>query len=165
MKRILWLPILICALTAAVACTGDPGRKPPAGAATEDPSQLTHFTTCMREHGQHVPDPDPNSDSYTLAPPSGGPNAAWEAALQACRQYLPNGGDVPTPSATELEALRRYARCMREHGIETTDPDPDTGKSQVKGRLAGATRDQVNNDPGYKAAQQACKDKLPRGEG
>jgi hypothetical protein len=113
----------------------------------------------------NLPDPDPNSDSFSLAKPSGVSTATWEAALQACRKYLPDGGEPHAPSAKELEALRKFAQCMREHGIETTDPDPNTGKSQVQGRLATATRDQVNNDPGYRAALKACKDKLPKGEG
>jgi hypothetical protein len=147
-----------------VACS-DGSRNPSTTEQTENPNALTHFAQCMREHGQNVPDPDPNSDSFSVTPPTGGPNAAWDAAMQACRQYLPGGGMPEPPNAAELEAQRQYAQCMREQGIEMSDPDPNTGRSQIGGRLANATRDELRNDPGYKAAAEACKDKLPKGQG
>jgi hypothetical protein len=49
---------------------------------------------------------------------------------------------------------------MRAHGIDISDPDPTTGDMPLGGRLANATRAQVQNDPGYKAAHDACQDKL-----
>lgn len=114
----------------------------------------------MREHGQNMPDPDPNSDNVALTPPPGSGSAGWRTALQACQHFLPNNGQPAVSNPQELEALRRYAVCMREHGIEMTDPDPGTGRSQIQGRLATATRDQIVNDPTYKVADTACKDKL-----
>jgi len=66
------------------------------------------------------------------------------------------------PSAQQLEQLRTYAVCIRAHGIDMSDPTP-TGDMTVGGRLAHSTRAQVNNDPGFKAAYQACKNKLPGG--
>jgi hypothetical protein len=123
----------------------------------------------MREQGQNVPDPDPDGN-VALTPPAAATRSAWDAAMSACRQLLPGGGVPAAPSPQELEGLRAYAVCMREHGIELTDPDPGTGKSQFAGRLANATRDQIFNDPAYKAADAACKDKLfsggaPKGGG
>ena len=64
------------------------------------------------------------------------------------------------PTAQQLEQLRTYAMCMRAHGIDMSDPTP-TGDMHILGRLAHATQAQLNNDPGYKAAKAACKDKLP----
>lgn len=114
----------------------------------------------MREHGQNVPDPDPNSGNLTLAQPSGAA-AAWNTAMQACQHFLPSNGQPAAPSQQELEALRGYAVCMREHGVEMTDPDPSTGRSQYQGRFANSNRDQIFNDPTYKSADAACKDRLP----
>ena len=72
---------------------------------------------------------------------------------------LPPG--TPTVTAHEAAQLRTFAVCMRTHGIQMSDPDP-TGNMRLGGRLANATtRAQLNADPGFKAAYQACKDKLP----
>lgn len=83
--------------------------------------------------------------------------------MRACQQFLPNGGAPDAVDPQELEGLRAYAACMREHGVEMTDPDPITGKSQFGGRFANAGKDQIFNDQTYKAADAACKDKLSRG--
>ncbi|MEN3304400.1 MAG: hypothetical protein V7603_602 [Micromonosporaceae bacterium] len=154
---------LLVALVAAAcvtACRGPStraGGAPPSGTAAKS---VQDFARCMREHGQNVPDPDPNSGNLTLTQPPGAP-AGWTAARQACQHFLPNNGAPAVPDPGELEALRRYAVCMRGHGIEMTDPDPGTGRSQFQGRLARANRDQIANDPAYRAAEVACRDRLP----
>jgi hypothetical protein len=117
----------------------------------------------MREHGQNVPDGDPNSGDVAITPPAAADRSAWDAAMSACRQFLPGGGEPRAVSPQELAGLRAYAVCMREHGVELTDPDPGTGKSQFVGRLANSTKDQILNDPTYKAADTACKDRLTTG--
>jgi hypothetical protein len=50
---------------------------------------------------------------------------------------------------------------MRAHGVGTTDPDPNTGKSQFTGRFATMSREQILNDPAVKAAETACRNELP----
>jgi hypothetical protein len=154
---------LLVALAAActTACGGTPstngGGAPPTNNAAKS---LPDFARCMREHGQNVPDPDPNSGNLANTPPPGGA-AGWNTAMQACQHFLPSNGGQADSNPQELEGLRRYAVCMREHNIEMTDPDPNTGRSQFQGRFANANRDQILNDPTYKAAEAACKDKLP----
>jgi hypothetical protein len=56
-------------------------------------------------------------------------------------------------SPEDLEKVRQYARCMREHGIDMPDPGPD-------GSLTGGA---VTGDDGAKldAADKACQSKLP----
>jgi hypothetical protein len=81
----------------------------------------------------------------------------------ACQSQLPasdpnSHATAPPATAQELEQLRTYAVCMRAHGIDMADPTPD-GNMILGGRLAHATQAQVSNDPGYKAAFAACKDK------
>lgn len=51
----------------------------------------------------------------------------FEAAQTACRHLLPNGGQTtPTQSQQDLDAMRRFARCMRSHGVPAW-PDPTNG--------------------------------------
>jgi hypothetical protein len=50
-----------------------------------------------------------------------------------------------------------FARCMREHGVHISDPDPTTGDMTAPGSI----RAEEENDPLYQAAYAACKDKLP----
>jgi hypothetical protein len=56
--------------------------------------------------------------------------------------------------------------CMRAHDIDISDPDttgPRPGNMVIRGRLEYLSRAQVEADPGYKVAMNACKDKLPDG--
>jgi hypothetical protein len=164
MRRTLVIPVLLAALVAATACGGgsggDPGDRK--GGGPSENGSFQRFAACMREKGQNVPDPDPDSN-VAITPPAGSNSSEWQAAMQACRQYLPAGGE-PGSNPEELEALRQYAACMREHGVEMTDPDPTTGNSQFGGRFASLSKEQIQNDPTYKTAQAACReivDKAP----
>jgi hypothetical protein len=160
----------LAVLLVATACSKqrDPGiASVTSGAASSSSSSrpnsaaaFQRFAGCMRQHGQNMPDPDAQG-SVDIHPPAGGDAAAWDAAMQACQHYLPAGnGSGFDPH--DLDKLRAYAACMRRHGIELSDPDPTTGKGQFEGRLAHASRAQIENDPQYKAANDACKDKLPK---
>ncbi|MFC6016352.1 hypothetical protein ACFP2T_09090 [Plantactinospora solaniradicis] len=182
MRRLLAVPILLCGLLGpTVACTrpADPGIPSANGssagasgspAASDDPNAAANFAKCMREHGQNVPDPDPASERFDIVRPSGAPNSAWDAAARQCQHFLPGGTlPGPGPSREELEQLRLFAVCMREHGIEISDPEmpgegTKPGNMVIRGRLEHLSRTEVQNDPGYKAAHDACEDKLPRGQ-
>jgi hypothetical protein len=155
------IPILLTALLLLTACGGpEPAGRAASSSTNTAVNGLAEFAKCMREHGQNVPDPDPNSSNQSVTPPSGASSAEWDAAMQACQHFLPNGGAPQAPDARELDGLRAYAGCMREHGIEVSDPDPNTGQSKIGGRLADASRAEIENDPGYRTADTACKDKL-----
>jgi len=158
--RALVLPVLLVALAVAVAaCSGGSRKAGGRGAGPSgSPPSYQNFFSCMRQHGVNLPDPDPGSDNVTIAPPPGS-QAVWGPALQACQQYLPGGVNAAT-DPQQLEALRQYAQCMRAHGVDSSDPDPNTGKSQLQGRFANMSRDQILNDPTYKAADAACEGPL-----
>jgi hypothetical protein len=163
MRRILVVPALLIAFAAA-ACNGNSDGSPPTdGTSPSAAGSYQQFAECMRAHGQDVPDADPDSGNVAITPPAAGNRSAWDSAMSACRQFLPGGGEAAVVSPQELEGLRAYARCMREHGVEMTDPDPGTGQSQFGGRFANVGKDQILNDPTYKAAETACKDKLETG--
>lgn len=91
------------------------------------------FARCMREHGQNVPDPKPG-EQWRPARDIAKDDPAWAAAFEACGHLLKAGDaeDEPaTPTAEQLEQLRAFAKCMREHGVEMSDPDR-TGQTQCR---------------------------------
>jgi hypothetical protein len=86
------------------------------------------------------------------------PITAVKAAENACKSLLPPpSSSVWTPSPQELEQLVRFAQCMRAHGADVSDPDPATGDTTIH----QSARAEAENDPLYRAAYGACKDKLP----
>lgn len=96
-----------------------------------DPEQAElDFYECMREHGVDLPDPDPGQPGLQLRLP---PGEEAQAAAEECRQLLPNGGEPPEVDAGQLEALRAFTGCMREHGIDMADPGADGTLSMPQG--------------------------------
>jgi hypothetical protein len=170
MKRKLGLAVVAGALAVALAlavtaCGGgadDNGVasvNPTTGQTTSSDAPSAHadgvaFARCIRRHGVNMPDPDPEIQWGQLEQAPG-----WEAAWEACRQLLPPGPTTPPPSAQEMRQLLAYARCMRAHHVEISDPDPAHGDMT----LSGYSRAQQQTDPVFKAAHAACKDKLPGG--
>jgi hypothetical protein len=54
--------------------------------------------------------------------------------------------------------------CTRAHDIDLSDPLPTTGNMTMGGRLAQVPRDRWHNDPGFRAAEAACRHRLPARE-
>jgi hypothetical protein len=163
-RPLLLMALLAVLLVAATACSEPSNTGIPTGAgsasATSRPSGTgdgVAFARCMRQHGVNMPDPNPDIQWGQL-----NETPEWDAAWQACRNLLPPAPDgaEQLPSAPELEQYRAFAVCMRAHEVDLSDPDP-TGNMTIGGRLAHLPRDQVNNDSGYRAAYETCKDKLP----
>lgn len=70
------------------------------------------------------------------------------AALDACQPLLSNGGEPHPMDKEQLEQARAHAKCMREHGIDLPDPDPNNP----------GTRMPEGVDPQKaKAAMEACR--------
>jgi hypothetical protein len=158
----------------AAACGGSPsstGSGGSANAAGSANSQVgIDYAGCMRSHG--VPRyPDPSSGNEL---PSGLPkvspeqlgvsSAHYQAAQNACAHLLPNGGQLTqSQSQQDLNAMRRFAQCMRAHGVPTW-PDPTDGS-------AGWGFDLVNVhgfDPNSQQIEQkmdVCQRALPPGIG
>src|SRR3982751_506444 len=100
---------------ATVRGTGDPGASP--SASVDPQAARLNFARCMREHGVDMPDPDP--DGRVTIAMSGGPQnkSQLDAAQAACKQYLPNGGTPPSMSPEDIDQMRKFAQCMRDHGV------------------------------------------------
>ena len=119
------------------------------------------FAACMRAHG--VPNfPDPNSQGAIQIGPSSGidpRSQKFQAASQACRSLLPNGGQ-PTPqqlAQAQRKALQ-FSACMRKHGLNDF-PDPQitsSGGIGIRIRVGGPNSDLDPSSPVFQAAQKAC---------
>ncbi|MEU6430915.1 hypothetical protein ABZ860_33875 [Microbispora sp. NPDC046973] len=110
---------------------------------------LTRLSQCMREHGVPMADPEVEGDTVRQGRyEKGAVSEDTEIkAEEACKQYRPPQERGPGMDLKK-ELARRFARCMREHGVEKfPDPDPD-GPTRVSS--------EVGADPRYPQARQAC---------
>lgn len=130
----------------------------PSATASDDPDAPLKFSQCMRAHGITW-FPDPTAGKMSVAIPKGTDMKKMEAAQEACKQYAPNGGNAPKPSAEELQRSRDMAKCMRENGVPNfPDPNPD-GSIQIDPKKLGTGPD----DPSWKKAEEACSKYVPPG--
>jgi hypothetical protein len=126
---------IIATTTLALTACGGSGGSPSAGGSSSPPSSspqsLLAFSHCMRSHGVlQFPDPEPGQTEIKLPPanePGYGASGSrlWSAA-SACRYLLPPGVGAWYPRSEIpriLRGLRRFAECMRNHGISDW-PDP-----------------------------------------
>jgi hypothetical protein len=112
------------------------GVKPSGGAsvAPDDAARGREFAKCMRAAGVDMPDPGPDGLVAMPAQAAGDEASAEQmnAALEKCRELLPNGGEPPKASAEDLAKARDYAKCLRENGVPGfPDPDPETGGFRI----------------------------------
>ena len=174
--RMLGLPAVLALSVLATACGGSSGvggdGVASAGSGNKaksarddgkksDPQQAgLDFSRCMREHGVDVPDPKTDGGMVMIGPGAGNGSAAalpepagFEEAEKACRHFLEDmigdGGGPLDPK--EQDRALKFARCMREHGVDMPDPDFSQGRVQIKigdGLEPGS--------PTVEAAHKAC---------
>lgn len=166
MRRLL---LLLPALTLA-ACAADPtgpgiatvdGSAAPSAAASPadggdgDPAK---FAQCMREQGlTWWKDPDPGERGFAIHIPKGVDEAQVNKAMQACKEFMPNGGEMPKLDPAQAEQLRKYAKCMRENGVPGF-PDPG-----ADGGIKLDTRNGIDpQSAAFKNAEQKCTSLRPQ---
>lgn len=144
----------------ASAQTGDATAKPSASAsaAADDPDAPLKFSRCMREQGITW-FPDPVGGRLTVSMPKGADPKKMQAAQEACKKYMPNGGTPPKTSAEQLEQERKLAKCMRENGVPNfPDPKPN-GELEIDSTKLGTGP----GDPTFDKADKACSQYHPEG--
>ena len=118
----------------AAACSGSPSSTGSGGSSNARGSANSRigidYARCMRSHGvPKYPDPDSSNELANGLPKVSLQQLAvsssqYQAAKNDCAHLLPNGGQLTqTQSQKDLNAMLRYARCMRSHGIPNW-PDP-----------------------------------------
>lgn len=156
MKKTDWLvavTVALCAVALAACGGSGPGSGGGEGASVEEAG--LEFTECLRAHGVEVEDPKPGQKNIEV----GGDNdPTTQKALAACDGKL--GADGQELSSAEQEDFREgalaLAQCLRDEGIDMGDPE-FLGPGKFHLDIAGIDTD----SPAFKAAQEACADKLP----
>lgn len=181
-------PLLIALGLLAAACGGSPspaanvaslGKSP----GTTDPSggsgnsgsgsnssryeAALKYSECMRAHGV-ANFPDPGADG-SIEIQSNGPSgshslhlnsAQFNAANQACKHLLPNGGQPTAAQKAQMEAQAlKYSQCMRAHGVANF-PDPDTSGGGIGFKLSPSSGIDPRS-PQFQNAQKTCSSLLP----
>jgi hypothetical protein len=156
MRRMRTTTLLLALMVALAACGGGGGTaaKPTAAAARLQAAR--RYAQCIRDNG--APDfPDPNAKGQFRGGAHDRPNDPNLQAAQAkCRSQAP-GGEHQSGNPATVKQLQVFAQCMRDNGMPNF-PDPD-----AKGEIQGGH--DLQNDPNFQSALDACQSKLPGGLG
>ncbi|WP_258572286.1 hypothetical protein [Actinomadura parmotrematis] len=149
MRIIATVPIALC-LSLAAACGGGGGRT---GASSASPTanvqdKGVQYAQCLRQHGLDVKDPEPGKGLMLTL--KGVPKDVVDKAMEACRQYDPMAEQSGAVDPKMEENGRKYAACMRQHGVEKF-PDPQPGQRGIR------ITPEVGEDPDFAKADQTCR--------
>jgi hypothetical protein len=151
---------------ANVATTSSPATQTTVSTPTGSPASreagITALASCLNDHGLTATvgsaGTAPNnvvSIGGVIVSGSSPGTPAFQAAMQACRKYLPGGGPPamsPSQKAEWAKAMTSFAACMRKNGV-TSFPDP-TGAGTFPAGFLGRL------DPGsaqFQSAVKACE--------
>lgn len=153
---------VVALLVAALALTGCGGTgedgTPAAGSsapASLDPhTKGVKFAQCMRENGIQVDDPEPGKGVRMLV--QGVSQEQVQKAMEACREWAPEGATGAKADPAQAEQMRKYAQCMRDNGVEAFPDQEGTGIRIDKS---------VADDPDFEAADKKCGAEFRPGAG
>lgn len=151
------------------ACSGGGSAALSAGPPTLQSltAQALAYAKCMRSHD--IPDfPDPTvqdnaqSKGVGFSMPSGVDQHSpqFQSAAKLCQKQTGFGHISATQLRQGMNAMLKYAECMRSHGI-TNFPDPFENSHQIGFNTNGTGIDQ--NSPKVKAANKSCQPLMPGG--
>jgi hypothetical protein len=122
------------------------------GDARRDREQAAlDYARCMREHGVDMPDPVNGRFEFKNERRD---QRKVEEAQQACQDILRDAAPpVDEEQEAEMrEAALRFAKCMRQHGVDMPDPTFPEGGGMLMRMPEGA-----EDDPQFDEAQKACQ--------
>ncbi len=131
------------------------------GDLQENEQKLVQFARCMREHGVNV-------KTSTEGPGKGGLRingtnpSAMQAAQNACKRYQPSARKqnlTPQERVEREEQVQRFAKCMREHGINV---HASTAGGGIQIGIEGHGNGPNPESPTFQAAQTSCQKLLPQ---
>jgi hypothetical protein len=151
------LSVLGAALVLA-ACGGSGTGRTTATVQQEDARRVA-FARCLRQHGVDV-----TAGAGGAVTLSGklDPQTV-EAARTACKRYAPpaeTANLTPRERVAREEAIEKFAKCMREHGIKL-ETSVVNGRIRLGGRAGGGSDGLNPSSPSFEAAMKACQGLLP----
>jgi hypothetical protein len=159
--------LVAAAAVIATACGG--GSTSSATTGLQNLGSLTNqalaYAKCMRAHGiLGFPDPtvqdSAQSKGVGFSVPSSidRSSARYVSASKLCQQKTGFGHVSTAQLQAGMNAMLKYAECMRSHGIASF-PDPFENSHQVGFNITGIDQ----NSSRFKSAQKACQPLLPGG--
>lgn len=162
----------IAAVLMLAACGGSSSASGKSAPATAADNALS-FSKCMREHGvKNFPNPEISGGRVSLRVKGGGPGGiqvspqAMAAAQNACKHFQPaeQTNISPQEKVARQEAVLKFAKCMRERGIDVHASTAGGGvQIQIHPGAAGAGPNPES--PAFQDAQKACQGLLPGPKG
>jgi hypothetical protein len=169
-RRLPRLFALLGCLGAALllAACGSSGNDPSASEASSEQKaeqRNADFAHCLREHGINAETATGPTGGHGIKVQGGSPQA-MEAAQNACKKYRPAPKKInlsPQQKIEQEEGVRKFATCMREHGI-TVHASTAGGGIQISIHSSGAAGPNPES-PAFQKAQETCQKLLPRPPG
>jgi hypothetical protein len=148
------------------ACGGSSPASSAAGnEQSKEETKFADFAKCLREHGVHAETlTHPGGGHGLKVSPGSGGRQQFEAAQNACQRYQPKPQTVnlsPQERVEHEEAVQKFAKCMREHGIKVEASAQGGGVSIHIHAHPGAEGAPNPESPAFQSAQQACQKFLP----
>ena len=155
----------IAAAFLLAACGGGTSTNSVASSEKTREQQFLKLAKCLREHGINVSTPTAGGPIRI----QGGGNITpqtMEAAQAACKRYAPTENQKLTPQqrVEREEAVRKFARCMREHGIKL-EAKTSNGGAAIGINIHRGEGGPNPESPAFEAAQKACQTYLPKPPG
>ncbi|HEY4916911.1 MAG TPA: hypothetical protein VIH92_08365 [Solirubrobacteraceae bacterium] len=154
----------------ALSACGSSSSSPTSSAAKEQQAEVkfADFAKCLREHGVNATaSTGPGGEGQALRVQGAGGHANMEAAQRACKKYQPEPQKVnlsPQQKVAQAEAVEKFAKCMREHGIEV---HASSSEGRISIQIHGSPGAGPNPEsPAFQKAQSSCQKLLPfKGKG
>jgi hypothetical protein len=158
--------LCVAAASLLLAACGGSSSPSTSSAAKEQQAEVkfADFAKCLREHGiEATAATGPGGEGHGLRIKGSGGPAKMEAAQTACKKYQPEPQKLnlsPQEKVERAEAVEKFAKCMREHGIEVHASSSEGRISvQIHGKPGGAGPNPES--PGFQKAQSSCQRLLP----
>jgi hypothetical protein len=176
------VPLTVLCIAAASLLLAACGGSSPTNAASTERSEeqkaetkFADFAKCLREHGVNAEAISHPGGGHglkvspgTAGGGAGGGPRTMEAAEKACARYRPEPQKVnlsPQQKVEQEEAVQKFAKCMRAHGIKVEASTRGGGVQigiHVRAGQAGAPNPE---SPAFQEAQSKCQGLLPKPPG
>jgi hypothetical protein len=158
-------PAVLAGCVLLAACGGSSPAQSAASREKQAETKLANFARCLREHGfnAEVASLPTGGRGLKIRPGKGFGRGASEAAHKACARYQPEAKTAnlsPQQRVESEEAVQKFAKCMREHGIKV---EASTKGGNIAIRIHAHPGSGPNPEsPAFRQAQNVCQKLLPR---